>query len=712
MDRRAGPAARAPEAGRGLSARSWRAARGASSTMQPMDVQTDDRALADREGEQAADGVAVAPGGAASAPSPEPPPGLSPQANRIFAWVALAFASVSAVALARYTGVVGKGGLGDVVRVGLVIVAFFGLTGFAPARLLLPASLRRFELLWVLPVGAVAASLELTVMAYAGVPLDVALAIVLAAGAALAVYAWRRDPGLPAGRSAPAGGASWRTLLVPLYVAGLIAMIALLPMFRAGFATVIGNGSDAHLAVGTAMFLQDNKPGTVNVDEAVDHVPLVWNSKPPIYLVFGAVARLAGMEPYAVIATLSAALVALAALGFWLLARELLGAGAWAAGAAMALIGLNRMALFTAMHPYFNQIWGFMAMPFAIVLAWHVVRRPSVPGWILLGAFLAVLAFAYPLALPIPLMSMAVFVAFDRRRRGLRVLARPRLRSRRDLIWIVPLGLLLLSGPVKGVFEKAGSVLHLLNYGTTLANWGGDLPGFIPERYFIGLGDAGETAIALALLVLGLVLGLRHAPRDIRWGLGIVLVFGILAALFFRPREYGWYFHFKALAFVAPILVVIAAVGLSRFKWSWVSAIALIALIGAARTSAADEIGQTFDQLPKSLLELKQVDARLPPDASLRLDMPADGRQLWAGILLGGQPLCSQKPVMETSYPHVAVSRAADYVLVDDDWRKPFDAVGPPVMTLDRYALFRLRPGLPGGDRCSRRMVQNVESLQ
>ena len=678
--------------------------------MQAMDVQTDERARAELAAQAAPEAVVGEHGD--GAPPPNRPPGLTERTNRVLAWVALGVASVSAIALARYIGVVGKGGVPDVVRAGAAIVGFFALTGFGPTRLLLPASLRRYELLWGAPVGAVASALELTVLSYGHVPFDAAVAIVLAGSALLAVYAWRRDPGLRAARSAPGGAASWRTLLVALYLGVLVAMVALLPMFRAGFATVIGNGSDAHLAVGTAMFLQEERPGAVAVEQPVDQVPLVWRSKPPIYLVFGAVARVAGMEPYAVIATLSAALLALAALGFWLLARELLGAGAWGAAAVMALVGLNRMALFTAMHPYFNQIWGFMAMPFAIVLAWHVVRRRALGGWILLGAFLAVLAFAYPLALPIPLMSMLVFLAFDRRRRGLPILARPRLRSRRDLLWIVPLGLLLLSVPVKGVFEKAGSVLHLLNYGGSLANWGGDLPGFIPERYFIGLGDTGLTAVALALLVIGLGLGLLWAPRDVRWGLSVVLVFGVLAALFFRPRDYGWYFHFKALAFVAPIGVAVAAAGLSRFKIGWVSAVALIALIGAARTSAGDEIGKTFDQLPKSLLELKTVDARLPPDASLRLDIPADGRMLWAGIMLGGQPLCAQKPVMETSYPHVPVSRAADYVLVDRDWRKPFDAVGPPLVTLERYQVFRLRPGLPGGDRCSQRMVQNVESLQ
>ena len=69
------------------------------------------------------------------------------------------------------------------------------------------------------------------------------------------------------------------------------------------------------------------------------------------------------------------------------------------------------------------------------------------------------------------------------------------------------------------------------------------------------------------------MLALRRAPRDIRWGLGGIVAFGVLAALYFRPREYGWYFHFKALAFVAPLVVAVAAVGLARLQaGQWVGA--------------------------------------------------------------------------------------------------------------------------------------------
>jgi len=81
---------------------------------------------------------------------------------------------------------------------------------------------------------------------------------------------------------------------------------------------------------------------------------------------------------------------------------------------------------------------------------------------------------------------------------------------------------------------------------------------------------------------------------------------------------------------------------------------------------------------------------------------------LWAGYLLSGERLCSQRPVLNTDYPHVPISRAADYVLVDRDLRKPADAVGAPVMQISVYSVYRLKRGLPGGDRCSHAMVQTV----
>ena len=237
-------------------------------------------------------------------------------------------------------------------------------------------------------------------------------------------------------------------------------------------------------------------------------MPLVWRSKPPIYLAFGAVARVAGMEPYAVIATLQAALLALGALGFWLLARELLGAGAWAAGAAMGLVGLNRMALFTGMHPYFNQTWGYMALPFAIVLAWYVVRRRSRGGLLLFASFLGVLVFAYPLAMPIPLIAAIVFWAFERRRQGRSLLRLPRLQNKRNLLWIVPLFVLLLL-PLQGVLEKVSVSTRVLAPGYSLVNWGGDLTGVLPGALLPRLRRGRLGLVGMMLLIGGLVLALR-----------------------------------------------------------------------------------------------------------------------------------------------------------------------------------------------------------
>ena len=49
--------------------------------------------------------------------------------------------------------------------------AFFAVCGFGATRLLLPEGLRRYELAWVIPVGACVSALALTVLGFAFVPL-------------------------------------------------------------------------------------------------------------------------------------------------------------------------------------------------------------------------------------------------------------------------------------------------------------------------------------------------------------------------------------------------------------------------------------------------------------------------------------------------------------------------------------------------------------
>jgi hypothetical protein len=99
----------------------------------------------------------------------------------------------------------------------------------------------------------------------------------------------------------------------------------------------------------------------------------------------------------------------------------------------------------------------------------------------------------------------------------------------------------------------------------------------------------------------------------------------------------------------------------------------------------------------------------LPADSSIRLDMQP-GAQLWAAYMLASHPLCSQRPLSDTAYPHPPLSRAADYVVVRF-LRRPFDAVGAPLMQNKEFRVYKLAPGLPGGDRCSQRMIQTVTRI-
>ena len=151
-------------------------------------------------------------------------------------------------------------------------------------------------------------------------------------------------------------------------------------------------------------------------------MPPTWQSKYPIYYAFAAVSSVSGLATWQVLATLAATLLGLAAVGMFLVARNVLRAPVAAALTAMVLAGLDREALHTILNPYFNQTWGFFALPFTLVLGWWVVqpglgRRPRQATAVLLALFALVLVFAYPLAAPIPAVPIAVFVWREWRRK-------------------------------------------------------------------------------------------------------------------------------------------------------------------------------------------------------------------------------------------------------------------------------------------------------
>ncbi|WP_354699267.1 hypothetical protein DSM112329_04978 [Paraconexibacter sp. AEG42_29] len=641
-----------------------------------------------------------------------------------------------AIRLADQAGVQGKAAVPDLARAIVAALTLFAVTGWGLTRLLLPDGLRRYELLWVAPVGACATGLSMTVLGFAAVPYRINLGLVIAGGVVLAVVAWRRprsalppaaapsakdEAGAAAAQDPPADAAAHteadrdlrtraavRRIAWPAWIALLLIAISLIPLLRAGFATVEGQGQDAHLAVGSAIFLQHNYPTGEDIALPVDRMPLVWRSKQAIYYNLAAVASLSGLEVYQTISALAAVLLALAAIGFYLFIRDVLRAPVWAAVVGMTLIGLDRMVLHTVMHPYFNQTWGFFGLGFACVLSWWAVKERTRGGIALLIAFLAMITLAYPLALPIPLIPLAIVLWPELKR------VRPKgiWKGKRSLRWMIPVGFLFLASlnvpPIKGVSEKFSTAMSVvLNPSHSLQNWGGDLKGYFIEPQFIAINTFAGLALMIVPLVYAIHLCLRDLDRPMRRGLTALLAFTIAFALWFRLREYGYYFHFKLLAFVGPVALALAAAGAAKVRPARTGIIGVAVLLTMAMSAAAHEIGSTFDELPKNVLQLQDIDAALPPGQSVRLDIDPQ-EQNWVAFMMHGQPLCSQKPLLGTNYPHVQTSRKAQFILVRRDAPRPADAVGGPVQQIETFLLYRMRADVPGVDRCSQAMVETV----
>ncbi len=595
----------------------------------------------------------------------------------------------------------------DTLRALLAALVVFGVTGLGVTRRLLPRSLRRHEALWVLPTGACVTGLSLTALGFAALPFVASLIVVLVAGTALSVWSVRRE-GLPA-----LGAAA--ELRWPAFLALALVATALIPMvMELHFASVTGTGSDAHMAAGSANFLQHAYPTSTDPSLAIDRMPLLWKSKFPIYYAFGAVAQVAGLQTWQALVPLVAVLLAMAAVGMYLVAREVLGAGLGVSLAAMGFAGFDRMVLHTGLNPYFNQTWGYLATPFTLVLAWVLVR----PGetredrkrtGALLAIFFGIVAFAYPLAAPIAGLPLVVFLWHERRRRLREGLPVPRLRGLyrgpRSLIWMIPAGLLL-AVPVNGVLEKIYTAGRLaLDPGRSLESWAGDLRAFIPMDYFINLPDNGFFRLLIIPIVVLAYRELRRQPRELFYGLGGLLAFGLLEAAIFRKREFGFYFHFKILAFIAPLLLVVAAVAAGRIR-RW-GPYLLTAFAVATAFSAQAELEATGLQLGKPTTQLASWARELPEDASIRLDMTG-GQQLWGAYFLAERRVCSEHPLLNTDYPRVPFSRKADYVVVSTETPRSPDATGPALRSNQGYELYRMSPSVPGPDRCSQRQLSRI----
>lgn len=621
------------------------------------------------------------------------------RAGALPAWLpwtaALIAAALAAVWVAADAGVVGASAVPLVFRAGLATVAVFLVCGYAPAVLLTPLQLQPWWPLLVLPLGAITSGMALTLLGFAAVPFHVALGVMLAAGLVAAALVPR--PRLDR-RVASVG-----TLAAIGCVTALIVAVALVPTFRSGLATVTGFGSDAHLVAGSATFLQHNYPASTNIAYPVDQVPPLWRSKFPIYYTLSAVSSVAGVEPWQALMTVAAILLALAGVGFFLLAREGFRAPVGVAAAAMAVAMLDRRVFHLALHPYYNQLWGMLTLPFTILAAYLYALQPSRRALGMFLAFAIVGAFAYPLMLPFPILAgVGAWLIAGRR---------PQLRRppRRSLLWIVPLTLLLIV-PIAGVVEKIWAAVSLLvNPGNSLIGWQGDLQHYPPVGEFFAIFPnslSGVMVLAVLLLAAG---GLLRAPRALGRPLLATLAAALAFAVYFHIVKYGQYFYFKVLSFAGPQLLVAAVVLLGalavRMRVAGLRAVGLLAigaLLVSAVLSARSEIASDYDQLSPETIQLRQWAAALPAGASIRLDTPR-ASQLWDAYMLSSHPLGSPDPI--TNYPHVPLSQGGDYALDQPLLPPPVDAVGVPLRVNAEYRLWRIRTD--AADNSSRRMVPN-----
>jgi hypothetical protein len=607
---------------------------------------------------------------------------LSP---RVSGWVVgLAVGALAALWVAQDAGVAGASAAPVVVRVAIAAVAVFLVCGYAPAVLLTPARIHAWWPLLVLPLGAMTSGMALTLLGFAAVPFHVALVLTLLAGIVAAAIVDR-----PRGDIAPLS-----TLAALTAIAALLVAVALVPTFRSGLATVTGFGSDAHLVAGSATFLQHNYPSSTDIAYPADQVPPLWRSKYPIYYTLAAVASVGGVEPWEALMTVAAILLALAAVGFFLLAREGFGAPVGVAAAAMAVAELDRRVFHLALHPYYNQLWGMVTLPFTILAAYLYALEPSRRALGMFVVFGAVGAFAYPLMLPFPLLAGAGAWWLSGHRLELH---RP---QRRSLVWIAPLTLLLIV-PIVGVVQKVWDAVTLLvNPGNSLIGWQGDLQHYPPVSEFFAIVPSALSGAFVAAVLVAAFAGLLRAPRALGRPLLAVLGAALAFAIYFRAVKYGQYFYFKILSFAGPLLLVSAVALLGWLKPRVAGAALVVALVASAVLSARSEIASSYDQLSPETIQLRDWAAKLPPDASIRLDTPRPW-QLWDAFMLSAHRLGSRDPI--TTYPHVPVSTGADYVLDRTLMPPPTGSVGTPVFRNARYRLWRLRTASP--DTTSRRMV-------
>jgi hypothetical protein len=597
----------------------------------------------------------------------------------------------------------------DGLRAAFACAVLFGSCGYAAARLLLPEELRPQGPLLVFPIGAALSSIALAALGLVHVPFGISLPLVVGAGVVTGVVARvRLGPWEGIGR----GG----ELVWPVYVAVFVAVVALSPVWRTGFSTVVGQNGDVVLAVGSAQLVKEAPPTAIRPELPIDRIPLVWRSKYPIFYALAGVSEISGLDVVAAFPLVAAAMLALGAFGFFCFARFAMRAPPWAALAAMAAVGLGRLPVHITDHPYYNELWALFSLPFILVAGAAFLRAPGGRSLALLLLFAAIGAFAYPLMLPFPLLFIAVWAW--RERASLRGF----LRRPGGPWWMwVPVGLAvlaLLAVLVRGVVEKAGSAAVALSPWGDLSAWSGPGLNHLPFERAFGLLDPGGvllTALLVALVLGAAAWGVWLSPPDARVPLGVTLVAALLAAVYLDQRSQAELFYFKTMGLLGPLVVTAAAVGLvdlvrRRPPIGVAAGVAIAILVVTAALSTRREVRGTDDYASPYVLGIHDWAKAIPPNASVRIDIPPSGYQLWADYMLSPRRVCALSPLLGF-FPYAQPGRKADYVLALTEQRRPRDAVGVPAFANAQFRMWRMRPGVPGPDVCTQRMTDSITKV-
>ena len=599
------------------------------------------------------------------------------------------------------------------VRGVLTGLALFWICGDGVAVALVPRAWGAATSLAALPLGAALSGMALTALGLARIPLTVSAWLVVGLGLALSVAARRRRhrAGFRVGAAPPDDARSARiprrTVLPWAVVAAVLVIVALAPAWRLGMTTIYGQDPDAHQVAGIAVLFQHAPPTGTDIALPIDTVPSPWRFRYPIFYPLAATAQLGHLDPITAFPAITALLLACLGLGFGAFAVLCLGAPGWAGPVIALATAVTVSTLHAVWHPYWNQLWGMAMFPWALVFGWRAVRYGGRGPIVLFVVIALELGLAYPLALPYPVLIVgALALAYERWR-----LIPTLWRSRS---WLVgALALLVLAPAVAGAALKlVAGLRQLLSASGGL--WGGDIVHPLAMGVFVGTGGGLAAALIVLAVAVAAITGLplpgrlRMPGLERRAALALGSALGLLCLLDLRFRidPQGAYMDYKHLAFVGGLVVCVAAAGLARWAAAGGAAVAGAGLLGLVWAAFAlphghREMLASGLQVDPQMFQVRQWASELPRGASVRVDVPPSGVQLWAVYMLGSHPVDASVPLLGTTYAHANYGLRADYALslvsvphaggAATPAPRPLFAAGPAMRHNAQFALWRVR---------------------